>query len=79
VCSFDQLDAAKQEYAAIKKGLHDPCGSTKIKGLSWDTGKAPDTLHPTELLVRMQLDIYKFVPDKKHGDPDCGKRGTAID
>jgi hypothetical protein len=72
VCSFEELDGKKAEYAQVKKNLHDPCGSTKIKGLTWDTGKAPDQLHPSELVVRFVLDVYKFEPTKAHGDATCG-------
>jgi hypothetical protein len=76
VCSFDEIDSHKAEYANMKRGLHDPCGSTKLKGLSWDTGKAPDNQHPSELLVRLTLDVYKFAPEKPHGD-DCAKPSTG--
>ncbi len=75
VCSFDEIDAKKAEFAGYKRGLRDACGSTRIKGVSWDTGKAPDNQHPSELLVRLTLDVYKFAPDKPHGD-DCGKGKT---
>ena len=57
VCSFDDLDAAKVSYKEFKRGLHDACGSTKIKSLNWDHGKAPDGQHPSELLVRLTLDV----------------------
>jgi hypothetical protein len=73
VCSFEALDNAKTElHAQVKGNLYDACGSTKIRGLEWDHGKAPDGAHPSELLVRLALDIYKFEPDKKHGDATCG-------
>lgn len=75
VCSFEEIDAKKAEFAGYKRGLRDACGSTRIKGVSWDTGKAPDNQHPSELLVRLTLDVYKFAPDKPHGD-DCGKGKT---
>jgi hypothetical protein len=70
VCSFEELDGKKAEYKDPKA---DRCGSTKIKGILWDTGKSPDQLHPSELLVRATLNIYKFVPDRPHGD-DCSKK-----
>jgi hypothetical protein len=79
VCSFEDLDSAKQEYAAMKKNNHDPCGSTKLKSISWDTGKAPDNLHPSELLVRLGLSVYKFAPWKEHGDATCGKGKPPAD
>ena len=72
VCSFDEIAAKKAEYSGLPRGLHDACGSTRLKGISWDTGKAPDNEHPSELLVRLTLDVYKFLPEKAHGD-DCAK------
>jgi hypothetical protein len=65
VCSFEELDDMRAEQAHAKR---DPCGSVKVKGVTWDTGKAPDQLHPSELLVRLTLDVYKFEPEKPHGD-----------
>ncbi len=75
VCSFEELDAVHAGYAQFKRGLHDPCGSTRIKGIVWDHGKAPDGTHPSELVVRATLDVYKFPPDKAHGER-CGE-GTG--
>jgi hypothetical protein len=72
VCAFDDLDAAKVSYKEFSRGLHDVCGSTKIKNLNWDHGKAPDGAHPSELLVRLTLDVYKFMPEKPSGDSTCG-------
>jgi hypothetical protein len=72
VCSFDEIASKKAEYSGLPRGLHDACGSTRLKGISWDTGKAPDNEHPSELLVRLTLDVYKFLPEKAHGD-DCAK------
>lgn len=72
VCAFEDLDQAKASYRDVKRGLHDVCGSTKIKGITWDHGKAPDGFHPSELLVRLTLDVYTFMPEKPSGDPSCG-------
>ena len=76
VCSFEELAAQKAELAG-KHNLFDRCGTTKIKELSWDHGKAPDQLHPSELLVRLTLDIYKFAAWKPHGDDTCGMPGQG--
>src|SRR5262245_12215157 len=43
VCSFDELDIKKAE---LKDPKHDHCGSVMIRGLTWDTGRSPDQLHP---------------------------------
>ncbi len=72
VCSFQELDDAKPKYAAYKHGVEDFCGTVKVKGLTWDTGHAPDQLHPSELLVRLGLDVTKQVASQSHGDPACG-------
>jgi hypothetical protein len=75
VCSFEELDAHKAQYAGARHQLFDRCGTTKVKGISWDHGKAPDQLHPSELVVRLTLDIYKAAAWKVHGDDTCGKDG----
>ncbi len=75
VCSFAELDTKKAEYAAVQRGLHDKCGSTRIKSVIWDHGKSSDQQFPSELAVQLTLDIYKFAPWKPHGDEGCGGRG----
>lgn len=78
VCSFADLDNIKGDLmGSVKNRVRDRCGSTKIKGITWDTGRAPDDLHPSELSVHLHLEIYKRAPDKQHGDPTCGKRDDA--
>lgn len=72
VCSFEELDGVKAEQKHAKR---DQCGSVKVKGIEWDTGKAPDQLHPSELLARVTLGIYKFEPSKPHGE-DCSKKAA---
>lgn len=75
VCSFAELDDKRAQYAAIKRGLHDACGSTKVKGIVWDHGKSPDQSHPSELVVKFTLEVYKFAPWKAKGDNTCGEGG----
>ena len=41
---------------------------TRINNIVWDHGKAPDGTHPSELVVRATLDVYKFAPDKTCGE-----------
>jgi len=75
VCSFEELEANKAEYLGVKHQTFDRCGTTRVKAISWDHGKSPDQLHPSELLVRFTLDIYRFAAGKPHGDPSCGQGG----
>jgi hypothetical protein len=70
-CSTDELDEWKGELTKYKRGLQDPCGSTKVRALTWDAGQAPDQQHPKDLQVDFTLEIYGFEPDKAHGDPQC--------
>ena len=79
VCSFEELDRNKAEIAAMKNNNHDLCGSTKIRDLSWDQSKAPDGEHPTDVAVRLVLDVYRFAPWKPHGDETCGKGRAPAD
>jgi hypothetical protein len=72
VCSFAELDGKKAEYQDVKHHVHDACGSTKVKEVVWDTGRSPDHQVPSELALRLVLQVYKFVPEKPHGDPTCG-------
>jgi hypothetical protein len=74
-CSFEELEANKAKYVGVRRSLYDQCGTTKVKAIAWDHGKAPDQLHPSELLVRFTLDIYKFAAWKSHGDDTCGEGG----
>lgn len=79
VCSEDELAGKKAEYAKYKAGVHDPCGSVRVRQLTWDSGVAPDTVHPQELAVGLVLDVYTFLPGKKAGDPTCGTGPSAAE
>lgn len=74
VCDHDDLDAYKASLAQYPRGLQDPCGSTKAKGISWDTGRAPDFTHPEDLQVELTLQVYEFAPEHPHGDAACADR-----
>jgi hypothetical protein len=75
VCSFEELEVNKPQYTGVKHQTFDRCGTTKVKAISWDHGKAPDQQHPSELVVRLTLDIYRFAAWKQHGDDTCGEGG----
>lgn len=75
VCSFEELEAGKARYRGARRNLFDPCGTTRVKGISWDHGKSPDQIHPSELVLRLTLDIYRFAAWKQHGDDTCGEGG----
>lgn len=70
LCDMTELDAWKREVAALG-GKHDPCGSTKVQGMRWETGRMPDRLHPEELTLHLTLNVYKFTPENPPGSADC--------
>lgn len=74
VCSHDEMDEYKASLPQYKRGIHDPCGSVKVKNISWDTGVAPDEQHPEDLALGLTLQIYPFAPKHPHGDPVCKDR-----
>ena len=74
VCSHEEMDTYKSSLVQYQRGIHDPCGSVKIKNITWDTGEAPDQHHPDDLVVGLTLDIYDFPPKYPHGDPACANR-----
>lgn len=70
-CSNDELHDYRDALARYTRNLHDPCGSTKIKQLGWDSGRAPDQAHPEDLQLELTLDVYQFEPKYPHGDAAC--------
>lgn len=73
-CDLDQLDDWRASLARYRRQVHDPCGSTRIRGLSWQTGDAPDRLHPTALQLDLALDVHEFAPEHGPGHPACADR-----
>jgi hypothetical protein len=70
-CSTDELDSYRASLAQYQRNLHDACGSTKVREIGWDAGRAPDQLHPQDLQLELTLDIDQFEPKFPHGDSNC--------
>jgi hypothetical protein len=75
-CDLEQVKAFKDRVSQLK-GKHDPCGSTKVKEIEWETGRMPDRAHPDDLVLRATLQVYKFVPKSPPGSSDCDKSGEG--
>lgn len=73
-CAIDELAEYKAGLDRYTRGIHDPCGSVKIRGLAWDTGTAPDQVHPDDLTLELTLKIFAFTPKEPSGDPACAGR-----
>jgi hypothetical protein len=73
LCDQETLRSWRANITAYKE-KHDPCGSTKIKNLQWQTGTMPDNRHPGEILVQLTLQVYEFVPEYPSGDESCPRK-----
>jgi hypothetical protein len=73
-CDFARLDEWKRSLAKYERSAHDPCGSTRILGLRWETGKAADMRHPEKLEVSLVLDVRDFTPEHPPGHAACADR-----
>lgn len=63
VCSLENLKDWITE-ARGRGSKHDPCGSTKVASIEYRTGRLPDGIHPSDLFVELDLEVYKFTPTK---------------
>ena len=77
MCAHEELDEEKARFASYPKGVHDRCGSVKVKNIAWDTGRAPDNVHPSDLQLELTLDIYNFAPKLPHGSEQCPTFGGS--
>jgi hypothetical protein len=73
LCDRAGLLAWQESVRGVKKNLHAPCGSTKVRGIEWQHGRMPDALHPADLVVDFVLDIYAFATQHPPGFPACTK------
>lgn len=73
LCDLDSLRSWKADVARFSEGKHDPCGSTRVLGVSWETGRMPDSLHPAAMLLELTLKVYEFAPRHPPGDEACAR------
>ena len=66
VCSLEDVENWIEKTRSLGE-LHDPCGSTKVSRVRYQTGNLPDGVHPSDLFVEAALEVYKFIPEK----PPC--------
>ena len=74
ICTRQRLDEWKKETSALPKNLFDPCGSTKVREVVWQTGRLPDTVPPGDLQLDFILDVYKFTPSFAPGAAECARK-----
>jgi hypothetical protein len=75
LCDRAAIEAWNRDVSRLA-GKHDPCGSTKVQGIRWETGRGADREHVGELLLHLTLDIYKFDPEHPPGSNECDQAST---
>ncbi|WP_428261771.1 hypothetical protein [Haliangium sp.] len=73
-CAMTDLQDFMDSLSRYPRGLHDPCGSTKIRQVRYLTGRTPDQIHPDALELSLVVDVYQFAPEHASGDPACAQR-----
>jgi hypothetical protein len=66
LCDREMLHSEGERLRSLGN-LHDPCGSTRVAGVKWQTGRASDGGHFDDVEVDFELDVYRFAPSK----PPC--------
>ncbi len=70
-CAKDQLEDWKLAVEQDRTLMWDPCGSSRIRALRWESGRMPDALHPEEVMVAFTLKVGTHTPSKAPRDPSC--------
>ncbi len=73
-CEKTQLARYRDSLNNYQRGIHDPCGSTKIHGLNWESGRLSSGRVLRYLDFRFALDIRGFVPKHPSNHPACRDR-----
>jgi hypothetical protein len=71
LCSKQALRDWRESISHVSAGKHAPCGSVRILGIDWTTGRVPDMLHPEDFLLEATMKIYKFLPHNPPGTESC--------
>jgi hypothetical protein len=69
-CLKDDMHAAIEKLGAVPRGLHDPCGSTRVKGLRWAAEHSP-SVKLEDATVELTLHVYGFATKHPPGSAEC--------
>jgi hypothetical protein len=73
LCDHQGLRNWKRRVAAVDAGKHAPCGSVRIFGIDWQTGRMPDNVHPEDFFLQASMKIYPSLPNSPPGTATCTK------
>jgi hypothetical protein len=73
LCDMQSLRDWRKSISKVVAGKHAPCGSVRILGIDWITGRMPDNLHPADFRLDATMKVYKFLPHDPPGTESCVK------
>jgi hypothetical protein len=79
LCDREGFEQWKATIAGREGGVHEPCGSTRVKNVRWQMGRMPDMQHPEDILVELTLQIYEFATEHAPGSAECSKSKQAAE
>jgi hypothetical protein len=71
-CTEGEMNAWQRAMAAVPRGIHDPCGSVRVRELSWGSDRASGE-HLEALELAMTLEVYPFETRHRRGAAACGQ------
>lgn len=74
LCDAEGLRRWKRQVAEVDAGKHAPCGSVRVLGVDWQTGRMPDNLHPADFRLEANMKVYKFAPKHPPGSAECSSK-----
>jgi len=75
-CDRKGFELWRESVGGVARGLHAPCGSTRVRKIGWKTGRMPDMVHPEDIYVEFILDIYQLATKYPPGSKECERRGA---
>lgn len=73
LCDARTIREYRSSLKNVRRNLHDPCGSTKVRGIQWLTGVMPDQMHPNDIHLQLTLQVYNFEPKHPSGTAKCSR------
>ena len=73
-CDTRTLNEYKHSLTRFPKNVHDPCGSAKIRNLTWRTDSNKNSNQIEHLEMQFTLDIKNFTPQHHSDHPNCAHR-----
>ncbi len=71
LCDGAGIRRFRDRVASVSKGKHAPCGSVRVLGVDWQTGRMPDNIHPADFFLEASMKVYTFATKHEPGSTEC--------